>query len=325
MRSGKRARSSEVLILAAACAGAGLVTLGTVVVPFSDTAPTGLGLALGALALLIASGLALGSRRMPVAVLHAVLVIASTAVTACVATSTTQAGPGVTAVSYFWIALYAAFYLRRAALVGHLVLAVVGFAVGLVLSGAPSAFQTWWFVVVTLGAVTATVHVLVDRLRRSASLDPLTGLLTRAAFRRRVEQEVAAATRHGRPLSLAVIDLDDFKVVNDTHGHARGDALLASTARSWGRVLRSGDVLGRHGGDEFVLLLPSTTAADVVPVLDRMRTVAPGTRWSAGVAEWEGDPFDEWLVRADRRLYVDKSRNRTAREAGRRQEMLGRS
>ena len=88
-------------------------------------------------------------------------------------------------------------------------------------------------------------------------------------------------------------------------------------------MLRSGDVLGRHGGDEFVLLLPSTTAAEVELVLDRMRTVAPGTRWSAGVAEWEGDPFDEWFARADRRLYVDKSRNRTAREAGRRQEMLG--
>ncbi len=311
------------MVLAAACVGAGLVTLGTVVVPFSDTAPTGLGLALGALALLIASGLALGSRRMPVAVLHAVLVIASTAVTACVAASTTPAGPGVTAVSYFWIALYAAFYLRRAALVVHLGLAVAGFAAGLVLSDAPSAFQTWWFVVVTLGAVTAAVHVLVDRLRRSASLDPLTGLLTRAAFRRRVEQEMAGATSHGRPLSLTVIDLDGFKVVNDTYGHARGDDLLASTARSWGGVLRSGDVLGRHGGDEFVLLLPSTTATEAALVLDRMRTAAPSTRWSAGVTEWEGETFDQWLVRADRLLYLDKSRNRVARETDRRQESLG--
>ena len=192
-------------------------------------------------------------------------------------------------------------------------LAVVGFAVGLMISDAPSAVQTWWFVVVTLAAVSATVHVLVDRLRRSASLDPLTGLLTRAAFRRRVDQELLAAARHGRPVSLAVIDLDDFKVVNDTHGHARGDDLLALTARSWARALRSGDVLGRHGGDEFVLLLPATTATEVAPVLDRMRTVAPGTRWSAGVAEWEGDRFDEWLARADRRLYVDKGRNRTTR------------
>ena len=310
------------LVLAAACAGAGLVTLGTVVVPFSDTAPTGLGLALGALALLIASGLALGSRRMPVAVLHAVLVVASTAVTACVATSTTEAGPGVTAVSYFWVALYAAFYLRRGRP-----------------GGAPRARG---------GRVRRRPHDqrravgrpdLVVRGRHpgcgqrhrprpgrpAAPLGlahPLTGLLTRAAFRRRVDQELLAAARPAGPES-PVIDLDDFKVVNDTHGHARGDDLLASTARSWGRALRSGDVLGRHGGDEFVLLLPATTATEVAAVLDRMRTVAPGTRWSAGVAEWEGDPFDDWFARADRRLYVDKGRNRTAREAGRGQEVLG--
>jgi diguanylate cyclase (GGDEF)-like protein len=319
----RTASRGEVLVLAAACAGAGLVTLGTVVVPFSDTAPTGLGLALGALALLIASCLALARRPVPTAVLHGVVVVASTAVTACVASSTTAAGPGVTACSYFWVALYAAFYFRRRALAAHLVLIVGGLAAGLVLSSAPSAFQTWWFVVVTLAAVSTTVHVLVDRLRRSASVDPLTGLLTRPAFRRRAEQEMARAARTSSPLSLVVIDLDEFKAVNDTYGHARGDDLLASTARSWRRAIRPDDALGRHGGDEFVLLLPSTGSAGVATVLDRMRAADPAGRWSTGVAEWEGESFDDWLVHADRRLYVDKSLNRTARETGRREQVLG--
>jgi diguanylate cyclase (GGDEF)-like protein len=323
VRNGKTAGRSEVRVLAAACAGAGLVTLGTVVVPFSATAPTGLGLALGTLALLIAAGLALAARRVPVAVLHAVVVVASTAVTACVASSTTAAGPGVTACSYSWVALYAAFHFHRRALAVHLLLVAGGFAVGLALSGAPSAPQTWWFVMVTLTAVSATVHVLTERLRRSASTDPLTGLLTRPAFRRRAELEMGGAARTSSPLSLVVIDLDDFKAVNDTHGHARGDDLLASTARVWRRVVRPTDVLGRHGGDEFVLLLPATRAADVAGLLHRMRAADPGGRWSAGVAQWEGEPFDDWLAHADRRLYVDKSLNRTARETGRREEVLG--
>lgn len=311
------------LVLAAACAGAGLVTLGTVVVPFSDTAPTGLGLALAALALLIASGLASAHRWVPVAVLHAVVVVASTAVTACVATSTTAAGPGVTATSYSWVALYAAFYFRRAALAAHLALVAGGFAAGLVLSDAPSAFQTWWFVTVALAAVAGTVHALVERLRRAATHDPLTGLLTRAAFRQRAEAEMSRASRRGEALSLTVIDLDDFKAVNDTFGHARGDDLLTSTARTWSRVVRPSDALGRQGGDEFVLLLPATTAGGAASVLDRMRAADPEGRWSAGTAEWEGESFDAWLAHADRRLYVDKSRSRTARETSRRQEMLG--
>ena len=103
-------------------------------------------------------------------------------------------------------------------------------------------------------------------LARLSRSDPLTGCLNRRGFTERFEAELSDHVRYdGRPLGLIVIDLDDFKAVNDTQGHAAGDDLLCRVAAALGADLRPSDVLGRLGGDEFAVLLPETGPASCGP------------------------------------------------------------
>jgi diguanylate cyclase (GGDEF)-like protein len=148
--------------------------------------------------------------------------------------------------------------------------------------------------------------------------DPLTGALNRRGFDELVERELARAGRHGHPLALALIDLDDFHQTNTAHGHAGGDAVLRQLVAVCQLHLRSTDAIARIGGDEFVLLLPETPAADSMSTLLRLqRSLAQrplqldDTRvpvhFSAGVAQWQaGEPVDALLRRADAALYAAK-------------------
>lgn len=148
--------------------------------------------------------------------------------------------------------------------------------------------------------------------------DPLTGALNRRGFDELVERELARAGRHGHPLALALIDLDDFHQTNTAHGHAGGDAVLRQLVAVCQLHLRSTDAIARIGGDEFVLLLPETPAADSMSTLLRLqRSLAQrplqldDTRvpvhFSAGVAQWHaGEPVDGLLRRADAALYAAK-------------------
>nr|WP_231126506.1 GGDEF domain-containing protein [Motilibacter aurantiacus] len=183
-----------------------------------------------------------------------------------------------------------------------------GFAAGLGVCDAPSALQTWGFVTVSVGGVALVLQSLVERLRRQADRDQLTGLLNRVAFAGAAERLMGCALRRGEPLTLAVLDLDDFKGVNDRDGHAVGDRVLAGLAAAWSGALRRSDVLGRYGGDEFVLLMPDTAEGDSVEVLQRLRDALPGARWTAGVAQWQGEGLAEWIARADGDLYAHKRR-----------------
>src|SRR5688572_17142630 len=103
-----------------------------------------------------------------------------------------------------------------------------------------------------------------QNLRFVASHDPLTGLFNRNMFNERLQQALAQAARFERSLSLLFIDLDGFKLVNDTLGHSAGDALLAELATRLRTALREGDVIGRMGGDEFVVLIEEFTEASQV-------------------------------------------------------------
>lgn len=148
--------------------------------------------------------------------------------------------------------------------------------------------------------------------------DPLTGALNRRGFDELVDRELARAGRHGHPLALALIDLDDFHQTNTAHGHAGGDAVLRHLVAVCQLHLRSTDAIARIGGDEFVLLLPETPAADSMSTLLRLqRSLAQrplqldDTRvpvhFSAGVAQWHaGEPVDGLLRRADAALYAAK-------------------
>ncbi|WP_242346262.1 diguanylate cyclase [Anaeromyxobacter terrae] len=157
--------------------------------------------------------------------------------------------------------------------------------------------------------------------------DPLTGLANRRAFEEALAGAVARAVRDGAALALAALDVDHFKRVNDAHGHAAGDAVLAAVAARATEALRAGDLLARIGGEEFAALLPGATLAAAAEVAERIRariSAAPveagaervAVTVSAGVAALApGEDGATLLARADERLYAAKraGRDRVAR------------
>lgn len=300
---------SESQMLALGCLVSGLYSLYHVFVPFSPTSPQTLVAGFAALAFGIAAVVWWARHRLPVAAAHLVLTIGSAAMTLGVATSTTDAGPAVTAYGYVWLAMFAAWFHPGRAAAVHLALIAGGLALGLSVSAPPSPWQTWLAAMTCFVVVAATLNLLVVRLRRLAHHDALTGLLNRAAVTAEAERALALAERHGRPVSLAVIDLDDFKLVNDRDGHAAGDRLLVELAAAWQSVVRREDVLARYGGDEFLLLMPETGLEAAGRVLERMAGATAACGWTAGVAQWQaGEDLDGWLRRADADLYRRKSR-----------------
>ena len=154
-----------------------------------------------------------------------------------------------------------------------------------------------------------------------ATEDPVTGLLNHRAFHDRLAAEVQRAQRHGRALSLVLIDLDAFKAINDTYGHPAGDRVLQRVGEVLHGVSRNGDVIGRLGGDEFGLVLPETDAAGArlaaERVLELLRSTPVGSgitvTASAGVADLsDADGADRLLQIADGALYRSKARGRDA-------------
>lgn len=164
-----------------------------------------------------------------------------------------------------------------------------------------------------------------DGLTQRAIHDGLTGLLNRTELDARAEAAVRLAQRHGRPLSCLMADIDHFKHINDGFGHAAGDEVLREAARRIVTACRASDIVGRYGGEEFLLLLPETSARDAVTTADKLRRVLrerpvrvsgatiPITA-SVGVAEWDTSMGVAALyAAADRSLYRAKhqGRNRT--------------
>lgn len=150
---------------------------------------------------------------------------------------------------------------------------------------------------------------LLKELRATALSDPLTGLPNRRAWDERFEHELALASRSGHPLSVAAIDLDKLKQVNDALGHEHGDRLIERCARLWTSALRETDFIARIGGDEFFVLLPVCPEAEAEQIARRMLAAAPpGHSFSIGIATWEVDEEGYELVhRADRAMYAAKA------------------
>ncbi len=189
-------------------------------------------------------------------------------------------------------------------------------------------------------AVLATVlgvviQDLVTRMRRERNLaeergqiieelaltDPLTGVDNRRGWERAIQRSVGQARRHDQPLSLAMLDLDQFKQYNDARGHQAGDDFLREVAMNWEEMTRIEDHIARYGGEEFVITLPNTGLEGAKVIVERLRASLPETptgeesvgriTCSAGIAEWNGSETVRELVgRADRALYA-------AKEAGR--------
>jgi two-component system, cell cycle response regulator len=154
------------------------------------------------------------------------------------------------------------------------------------------------------------------RLESLLREDALTGLLNRRAILSQLGGTISGSRRHGHPLSIAMVDLDNFKQVNDVHGHSTGDAVLVAAVRAMRTHLRAEDALGRLGGEEFLVLLPDTEARAAHSVAEKLRAevaAAPApvpVTCSVGVATWSGETPDLLLRRADEALYAAKDAGR---------------
>jgi diguanylate cyclase (GGDEF)-like protein len=280
--------------------------------PMSAQAPIGLGQILGVIGLTLGPALIVVRGRMKSVALHGFLALATALVSVLVACSTTSAGVVLTGVDYMCIGWIAAYFLPRRAARIHYGLAVAGFSSGVLVGGVPGLVVPAFVIAATVVASAEMLAHFVNQLRRLAALDPLTGLANRACFTAAAENEMVLAARRARGFTVAMIDMDNFKIVNDTHGHLAGDALLIELASTWQTQLRGTDLLARFGGDEFALLMPNTTVLEGKRVLRRLRDAHPA-KWSAGIVEWDGDGgLDAILRRADRNLYEAKE----AREQG---------
>jgi diguanylate cyclase (GGDEF)-like protein len=153
------------------------------------------------------------------------------------------------------------------------------------------------------------------QLQLLATHDPLTNVLNARAFSNEVSQELWRNRRYGRPLALIYLDLDDFKAVNDAHGHATGDAVLRLVADATRTAVRQADIVGRLGGDEFGVLMPETDGmvahAAATRLASSIRTVFRGTpsvTASIGVVSVTGTEAgtDELLQKADQAMYQAK-------------------
>ena len=156
----------------------------------------------------------------------------------------------------------------------------------------------------------ATNHAAWRReLARSSTTDPLTHLLNRRGFAMASERAIAELARHGRPVTLAVIDLDYLKAYNDEHGHQAGDELLHWVGQRLSKSVRTGDAVARLGGDEFAVLLPDTAPAEAEPVVTRLSSAlaerAPHCLGIASAPE-QGASFDDLYRSADAALYERK-------------------
>jgi diguanylate cyclase (GGDEF)-like protein len=151
-------------------------------------------------------------------------------------------------------------------------------------------------------------------LRRLATTDPLTGLLNRREFDRLLAEESARARRSGHPLGLVLVDVDHFKRINDSRGHAAGDAVLRGLAERITRAARSVDRIARIGGDELAVLLPQTDPAGALATARGICAEArsAGDTVSAGAAALAGATCESevLLAAADRALYAAKGQGR---------------
>jgi diguanylate cyclase (GGDEF)-like protein len=170
-------------------------------------------------------------------------------------------------------------------------------AVVVLAGGAADGFTPQAVELATILVDQAATALALVRARAEAGTDPITGCMNHRAMRRRLDEEIGRAQRSGTPLSCLLIDLDDFKLINDEHGHPVGDATLRGVVQALVGEFRAFDRVARYGGDEFVVILPNadldSAAAAATRALERLRELpipedgGEGVAASVGVAQWQ--------------------------------------
>src|ERR1700723_3984067 len=166
----------------------------------------------------------------------------------------------------------------------------------------------------------AKVETLASEVYKLAALDQLTGLYNRRSGEQRLAQEISRAQRHGRPLTVLLVDVDGLKQINDKHGHAAGDTLLKGFAARLQRAIRGSDLAVRLGGEEFMALLPECRAGEGRHVRARIEGLEfefneekISLHFSRGWTDYKaGETPQELLNRADQELYANKRAGKRA-------------
>jgi GGDEF domain-containing protein len=294
-------RSLALIIFAGAAS-----SLMVAVFPSSPQAPVELFRLVAGLAL-VCSALLWGlTDRIPRWFLHAVVAGGTLAISALIARAATGVSTVVTATDYIWLGVYVSFFFSRTAARLHLALIAVGFGVALLINSHGVPAEAFVLMTASIVVVSETIGRQSDRLRHEAHTDSLTGLLNRKGLALAAERALTLADRTGIPLTLGLIDLDDFKKVNDRDGHAEGDRLLVSMTETWSEELQPGDIFARLGGDEFLVILVGLSDEEATRFFERLLFLSPAP-WSAGVIKRNaGEDLSACLARADNTLYEAK-------------------
>jgi diguanylate cyclase (GGDEF)-like protein len=173
------------------------------------------------------------------------------------------------------------------------------------------------------------IQILQNQLKEESIRDPLTRLYNRRYMEDALQREFAHATRDGYPVSIIMADIDHFKKVNDTYGHAAGDEVLEQLSRTFMANFRMEDIVCRYGGEEFLIVMPETTAETAFLRIDNLRQqlessdlnvtgAALRITLSAGIAVYpaEGSTIDEVVQKADQAMYRAKKEGRNRVIAG---------
>jgi diguanylate cyclase (GGDEF)-like protein len=252
-------------------------------------------------------------------ILEAAAASAVVVMTSAMATRVTPQGVIAVGVALLMLLVAAATFVPTRRLAIGIATALAALSIGVLVNPVHVGALYIWILATSIVAVPLVVSTLMTELRslvivaaEAALHDPLTGVFNRRGVVDEAERVRAVTERAGTPTALAAIDLDGFKSLNDSRGHAAGDVVLVALARAWSSSLRAGDVLGRIGGDEFLVVLPNTDARGAAASVERMRGVHPFP-WSCGIVDWDPDEdLDAAMARADVLLYEDKARRTAA-------------
>lgn len=225
------------------------------------------------------------------------------------------AGPGplqtAFAAYYLCVAAHLAWWRSGLPAAAALAAGAVGYALIMRVQGTPHwGLQAVMFSI-ALSLVGGAFASLAHRLGDAATRDALTGLWNRTAWQEQATAAARAGARRGESTTVAILDLDAFKQVNDRDGHNAGDRMLVAAATAWQAHLRPGDVLGRWGGDEFVVLVANCDLEEAARAMARLRAAAPDVPFSYGLAPAVGgDRIAVAVTEADGRLIEAKAARR---------------
>jgi diguanylate cyclase (GGDEF)-like protein len=304
----------QVWAMAMIYAVGGAMCLFAAAFPISSETPVLLARVVGCACLLGAALIVCFGRRLSPRALQVAAIAGTLTNSVLVSACATNYGAALNSFAYLWIGIYAGQFFEQRAVRVQAAVIVVASGVALKLSGLPGMVTAWVLVGGSSVLASEALARVNTRLRTQLTTDPLTGLLNRAGFVVAAERVRALADRGGLPVSIALIDLDQFKRVNDLQGHAAGDELLVALGRAWRAELRGSEVLARFGGDEFALAMSGATLEGAEDALGRLRT-ASSAGWSVGVVEWEGEEsLDRAMARADAELYRAKRARRACED-----------